>query len=57
MTDVSQEDRIFLHHILDTWADSAYPELTEEDEALIAEFEELEADRFAAQPELENHTH
>ena len=50
MVDVSQD-------ILNAWVDSAYPELTEEDEALIAEFEELEADRFAAQPEFENHTH
>jgi hypothetical protein len=46
MVDVSQD-------ILNAWVDSAYPELTEEDEALIAEFEELEADRFASQPELE----
>jgi len=46
MVDVSQE-------ILNAWTESAYPELTEEDEALIAEFEEFEADRFAAQPELE----
>ena len=46
MVDVAQD-------ILNAWAESAYPELTEEDEALIAEFEELEADRFASQPELE----
>ena len=48
MVDVSQE-------ILNAWAESAYPELTEEewDAHIVAQLEELEQDLFAAQPELE----
>lgn len=41
--------------ILNAWAESAYPEPTEEqwDEYIVAQFDEQEQDRFAAQPESE----
>ena len=41
--------------ILNAWVESAYPEPTEEqwDAYIVAQFEEQEQDRFAAQPESE----